>query len=119
MQCSFRIFWTLGFCTAHRNVPSLQPAVKSLVTQDTQAQVIQKHQDEVTVDTLEVRTRGTLAWHFSLKRSVGTMWMDMLSTKEAFELDDSMMKYTPSFQPVIYCAFSFSFYTCMCDHHWQ
>ena len=99
------------------SLPGLQRAVSSLVTQRTQARLMQKYKDMLAVDISREQAEVNLARLHSLQSGVGTAWMDVLPTKETWELDDATVKSALRFQlGVSPGPPSHTFYRCACDY---
>ena len=71
------------------SLPGLQRAVSSIVTQRTQARLMQTYKDILAVDISREQAEVNLSRLHSLQSGVGTAWMDVLPTKETWELDDA------------------------------
>ena len=80
------------------SIPGLQRVVSSLVTQQTQARLMQKYKDMLAVDISREQAEDNLARLHSLQSGVGTAWMDVLPTKGTWELDDVTVKSALRFQ---------------------
>ena len=99
------------------SLQGLQRAVSLLVTQRTQAGLMQKYEDMRAVDISREKAEENLARLYGLHCGVGTAWMDVLPTKETRELDDATVKSALRFQlgaspgPP-----SETFYRCTCDY---
>ena len=95
----------------------LQRTVSSQVTQHISERLQKKYRDMRAVDFSRQVGEENLARLLSLQRGVGTAWMDVLPTKETWELDDATVKSALRFQlGVSPGPPSHSFYKCPCDY---
>ena len=62
--------------------------VSSIMTQSTQSGLMQTYKDMLAVPILCAKAEEILARLHSLQSGVGTEWMDVLPTKETWELDE-------------------------------
>ena len=117
--CAFQGDNTVQFQDAlcDRWLQGLQPAVSSLVTQRTQAGLVQKYQDTLVVEISREKAEVNLARLHSLQCGVGTVWMDVLPNTETWELDDATVKSS------LRCQLGVSpgppsqkFHRCACDY---
>jgi hypothetical protein len=70
----------------------LQRAVSTQVMKHTQERLLQRYWGMLAVDSSRQLAEESLARLHSLQRGAGTAWMDVLPTKETWELDDAMVK---------------------------